>query len=193
MSIPNPFTALAPRTSHPPVLPPTDVSYVVEDTAVGRLLLAVRADRRVVTCAYAPDDEAAGRWLQRVADRVSPRVLRRPADTDALRHAVEDYLAGRTRTLDVVPDLALASAFQREVLSGLATSVGYGQRTTYASLAGRIGHPRAARAVGTALGGNPLCVVIPCHRVVPATGGIGGYAGGPAAKERLLALEAAGG
>lgn len=193
MSTPNPFTALAPTTSHPPALPPTDVSYVVEDTAVGRLLLAVRPDHRVVTCAYAPDDEAADRWLQRIADRVSPRVLRRPDATDALRRAVEAYLAGRTRALDVVPDLALASAFQREVLSGLATSVGYGQRTTYASLAGRIGRPRAARAVGTALGGNPLCVVIPCHRVVPATGGIGGYAGGPVAKERLLALEASGG
>ncbi len=191
MSTPTPFTALTPTTSRPPTLPPTDVSYVVEDTAVGRLLLAVRADHRVVTCAYAPDDEAVDRWLQRVADRVSPRVLRQPAPTDGLRRAVEAYLAGRARTIDVVPDLALASDFQREVLSGLATSVGYGQRTTYASLAGRIGRPRATRAVGTALGGNPLCVVIPCHRVVPATGGIGGYAGGPAAKEHLLALEAA--
>ena len=53
--------------------------------------------------------------------------------------------------------------------------------------------PRASRAVGTALGGNPLCLVLPCHRVLPAGGGIGGYAGGPAAKEKLLTLEATAG
>lgn len=191
MSTPDPFAALAPTTGRPPLLPPTDVSYVVEDTAVGRLLFAVRADHRVVTCTYVPDDAAVDRWLHRLADRVSPRVLRQPTPTDAVRRAVEAYLAGRARSIDVEADLTLASDFQREVLTGLAASVGYGQRTTYASLAGRVGHPRAARAVGTALGGNPLCVVIPCHRVVPASGGVGGYAGGPAAKEHLLALESA--
>src|SRR5512139_2903378 len=83
------------------------------------------------------------------------------------------------------------SPLQREVLTGLAARVGYGERTTYAVLAAAVEHPGAARAVGTALGANPLCIVLPCHRVLPASGGVGGYAGGPAAKEHLLALEAA--
>jgi methylated-DNA-[protein]-cysteine S-methyltransferase len=90
----------------------------------------------------------------------------------------------------VPTDLALATPFQREVLTGLAARVGYGARTTYGELASAVKHPGAARAVGTALGGNPLCIVLPCHRVLPASGGVGGYAGGAAAKEHLLALEA---
>lgn len=185
----DPFAAFSPPLAGPPHLEPTDVSYVVDDTAVGRMLLAVRDDGRVLATAYAPDAGAEDRWLARIAASVSPRVLRHPAPTDAVRRALEEYLAGRARRVEVETDLALASDFQREVLTGLAASVGYGERTTYAVLARTVGHPGAARAVGTALGGNPLCVTIPCHRVLPAAGGVGGYAGGPAAKEHLLTLE----
>jgi methylated-DNA-[protein]-cysteine S-methyltransferase len=186
-----PFTAFDPPLAGPPALPPTDVSYVVEDTEVGRLLIAVRADGALVTCTYAADTAAEDRWLQRLAATVSPRVLRHPAPTDDVRRSLAAYLAGSTRRIDARPDLALASPFQREVLTGLAARVGYGERTTYAVLADAVDHPGAARAVGTALGGNPLCIVLPCHRVLPTSGGVGGYAGGPAAKEHLLALEAA--
>ena len=70
-----------------------------------------------------------------------------------------------------------------------ARSVGYGERTTYGALARRVGRPTASRAVGAALGANPLCVVLPCHRVVASSGALTGYAGGLPAKERLLALE----
>ena len=186
----NPFTTFDPPLAGPPVLAPTDVSYVLEDTEVGRLLLAVRDDGAVVTCAYAPDTASEDRWLTRLASGVSPRVLRHAGPTDDVRRAIAGYLSGATRSLDVRPDLALASAFQREVLTGLAARVGYGERTTYAVLASAVEHPGAARAVGTALGANPLCIVLPCHRVLPAAGGVGGYAGGAAAKKHLLALEA---
>ncbi|WP_392543863.1 methylated-DNA--[protein]-cysteine S-methyltransferase [Oryzobacter telluris] len=188
---PNPFASFSPPPAGPPQLGPTDVSYVVEDTAVGRLLVAVRDDGRVVTCAYVPDDAAEERWLGRVAGSVSPRVLRHPGATDAARRALDSFLAGRSRSVDVTPDLVLATPFQREVLGGLASRVGYGRRTTYAELARAVDHVGAARAVGNALGSNPLCVVLPCHRVLPASGGVGGYAGGAAAKKHLLALEAA--
>ncbi|WP_030527136.1 methylated-DNA--[protein]-cysteine S-methyltransferase [Phycicoccus jejuensis] len=185
------LTSFDPPLAGPPRLAPTDVSYVLDDTEVGRMLVAVRDDGRVLATAFAPDDAAEERWLARLAASVSPRVLRHPAPTDAARRALGDFLAGRTRRVDVEPDLALASPFQREVLTGLAARVGYGERTTYAALAAAVEHPGAARAVGTALGGNPLCVTLPCHRVLPAAGGVGGYAGGSAAKEHLLALEAA--
>jgi methylated-DNA-[protein]-cysteine S-methyltransferase len=186
----DPFTTFAPPLGGPPRLAPTDVSYVLEDTAVGRMLLAVRDDGRVVTTAYARDAGAEERWLQRLADTVSPRVLRHAGPTDPVRRALEAYLAGRVRLVDVPVDLALARPFQREVLTTLRDRVGYGERTTYGALATASGHPGASRAVGSALGGNPLCITLPCHRVLPASGGVGGYAGGPAAKELLLSLEA---
>lgn len=190
------FGAYAPDV-RPPVLPESDVSYAVEDTAVGRLLLAVRSDGRLVTSAYvtSSDDEAA--WLQRLSDVVSPRVLRHGRPLDGVRRELDDYLAGRLTRFTVPTDLALASEFQRVVLRELASHVGYGSATTYGELASTISRPKASRAVGTALGANPVCVFVPCHRVLPAGGsvgsrvGVGGYAGGPAAKEYLLALEAA--
>ena len=75
----NPFTTFDPPLAGPPVLAPTDVSYVLEDTEVGRLLVAVRDDGAVVTCAYAPDTASEDRWLTRIASGVSPRVLRHAA------------------------------------------------------------------------------------------------------------------
>jgi methylated-DNA-[protein]-cysteine S-methyltransferase len=87
-------------------------------------------------------------------------------------------------------DLALATPFQREVLTALANGVGYGRTASYGDLARAIGRPAASRAVGGALNHNPLCVVVPCHRVVAASGALTGYAGGLAAKRLLLQLEA---
>lgn len=180
----------------PPALPESDVSYAVEDTAVGRLLLSMTADGRLVTSAYVPDAAAESAWLQRVADVVSPRVLRHPSRLDTVRRELADYLEGRATGFSVGVDLALASDFQRTVLDGLAAQVGYGASTTYGALAAAISRPGAARAVGAALGANPVCVVVPCHRVLPAggsvVGDVGGYAGGPAAKEYLLTLESRG-
>jgi methylated-DNA-[protein]-cysteine S-methyltransferase len=120
---------------------------------------------------------------------VSPRVLRRAAPLDEARRALDAYFAGQLRELDLRVDLTLATPFQRGVLRALG-GVAYGATTTYGALAARLGRPTASRAVGAALGANPLCVVLPCHRVVAASGALTGYAGGLAAKERLLALEA---
>jgi len=190
---PDPFASFEPPV-RPPVLPVTDVSYAVEDTPVGRLLLAVREDGRLVTSAYLRPDAPEEAWLQRLADTVSPRVLRQAAPLDTVRRELDDYLAGRRSSFSVPVDLALASDFQRSVLSTLASSVGYGESTTYGALTAAISRPGASRAVGTALGANPVCIVVPCHRVLPAGGSVGGnvggYAGGPEAKARLLALEA---
>ena len=189
----DPFAAFAPDV-RPPGLPESDVSYAVEDTPVGRLLLAVREDGRLVTSAYVTSTADEDAWLQRLADVVSPRVLRLPRALDGARRELDDYLAGRVTRFTTATDLVLASQFQRAVLDGLAAHVGYGSATTYGELATTISRPGASRAVGSALGANPVCVFLPCHRVLPAGGfvggRVGGYAGGPAAKEYLLTLEA---
>jgi methylated-DNA-[protein]-cysteine S-methyltransferase len=177
-----------------PAQPPQlhgDVAYVAHDTPVGRLLLAVRSDGRLLASSYAPDDATQEAVLARLSERVSPRVLRDPRALDGARTALDDYLDGRRFAFEEIEvDLALATPFQRSVLPALRSGTAYGERTSYGALAATVGRPTAARAVGAALGANPLCIVLPCHRVVAADGALTGYAGGLAAKEYLLDLEA---
>jgi methylated-DNA-[protein]-cysteine S-methyltransferase len=99
------------------------------------------------------------------------------------------YLAGEpvTFAMDRL-DMGRCGAFQAAVLRA-EHAIPRGRLSTYGRIAARIGHPRAARAVGTALGRNPFPVLIPCHRAVHADGGLGGYAGGLDMKRALLALE----
>ncbi len=179
----------------PPVLTTAgnggDVGYVVEENVLGRMLFAARGDGTVLATAYVPGDAEEAAVLDRIAGTVSPRVLRDGGPTDAVRRQLDEYLARRRRAFEVRVDTALASDFQRQVLSRLATDVGYGRRVSYGQLAGALGRPSAARAVGAALGANPLCVVLPCHRVVAASGALTGYAGGLEAKRLLLELETA--
>ncbi len=172
-----------------PILPLGDVSYTFQDSAVGRLLLAVRADGVVVASRFAPDDAAADAVLQRLATSVSPRVLRSSRPTDDVRRQLDEYLAGRRTRFDVTVDPVLATSFQRDVLTVAARAAGYGRLATYGELARAVGRPSASRAVGAALGANPLCVLLPCHRVVGASGALTGYAGGTEAKRYLLDLE----
>jgi len=177
----------------PPDLPVSDVSYVVEDTAIGRMLLACRGpdagSGALIASVFVSGSDAEDALLNRLARQVSPRVLRQPRALDAARRELDAYLRGELRAFGLPTDLVLATAFQRIVLGHLPGAVGYGQRTTYGALAKDIERPSASRAVGAALGANPLCVVLPCHRVVATSGALTGYAGGLAAKEYLLALE----
>jgi methylated-DNA-[protein]-cysteine S-methyltransferase len=104
------------------------------------------------------------------------------------REELAEYLAG-ARTFFTVPiDLSGIGEFQDQVLAR-ARAIPYGEVASYAEIARRIGHPRASRAVGNALGANPVPVLVPCHRVIRGDGTWGHYAFGPALKTRLLALE----
>jgi methylated-DNA-[protein]-cysteine S-methyltransferase len=183
------LAGFAPAALHPPVLDGAEVRYLLEDTAVGRLLLAARADGTVLASSFAPDDARTDALLDRLARVVSPSLLRGGRALDDARRQLEEYLAGRRRRFELPLDLALATPFQRIVLERLPEAVGYGRTTSYGQLAAGIGRPSASRAVGTALGANPLCVLLPCHRVVAASGALTGYAGGLAAKRLLLTLE----
>ncbi|MFD9904285.1 methylated-DNA--[protein]-cysteine S-methyltransferase [Streptomyces sp. NPDC059063] len=109
------------------------------------------------------------------------------AITDQLR----SYFAGALTRFDIEYAPGSGTEFQRKVWDAL-DAVPYGTTTTYGALAGRLGLSRAAvRALGTAIGRNPLLVVRPCHRVIGADGSLTGYAGGLDRKQRLLDLEAA--
>jgi len=103
---------------------------------------------------------------------------------------LREYFAGRRRAF-TFPIRPHGSPFQQRVWQALRR-IPFGATRTYGEVAGEIGQPRAARAVGMANHRNPIPVVIPCHRVVAAGGKLGGYGGGLALKQRLLALEAAG-
>jgi methylated-DNA-[protein]-cysteine S-methyltransferase len=165
-----------------------DVAYRTVDSPVGSLLLAA-TERGLVRVAYASQDHDA--VLRALAEAISPRVLHAPARLDAVAAELEEYFAGRRRGFDVPLDWRLSAGFGRTVLNRLVSDVGYGRTASYGQVAGLVGNPRAGRAVGTACATNPLPIVVPCHRVVRAGGGLGGYLGGKTAKRALLELEAA--
>ncbi|WIX75429.1 methylated-DNA--[protein]-cysteine S-methyltransferase [Amycolatopsis carbonis] len=98
-----------------------------------------------------------------------------------------EYFAGERREFDL--ELApRGSGFERKVWD-LLTKIPYGEKRTYGELAAELGDPGAAQAVGNANGWNPISIVVPCHRVVGASGGLTGYAGGVDRKRFLLSLE----
>ena len=120
----------------------------------------------------------------RVIDAPTPEVCpERLARTAA---ELGEYFAGHRTTFTVTPTPE-GTAFQRAVWRELS-AVPYGQTLTYGELAARTGNPRAARAVGQAVGANPCLIVIPCHRVL-ASNGLGGFGCGIERKKTLLAIE----
>ncbi|MCQ0023159.1 methylated-DNA--[protein]-cysteine S-methyltransferase [Streptomyces somaliensis DSM 40738] len=171
---------------------PLTAAVAVHATALGPLTLAA-TDEALVLCAFAPPETGVGRArradLHPVEETEATAAQRRVLD--GARTQLDAYLGGRRRDFTVPTDLRLATPFSRRTVSILEEFVPYGRTTTYARLAEVLDRPRAARAVGTALGTNPLCVVLPCHRVVGSTGSLSGYAGGLEAKRFLLDLEAA--
>jgi len=164
-----------------------DVAYGWLDSPLGKLIVAV-TPRGLVRIAY--EREAEEDVLQELAEGVSPRVLRAPERTDSARRELEGYFAGTLRRFDLPIDWSLVHGFAVGVLKATAR-VPFGRVATYGEMAASAGSPRAARAAGNALHINPIPIVVPCHRIVPASGGIGGYGGGEDRKRFLLDLEGA--
>jgi methylated-DNA-[protein]-cysteine S-methyltransferase len=106
------------------------------------------------------------------------------------RQQLADYFAGQRDGFDLPLDLRLGTAFQQSVWQALLR-IPRGETTSYGELSRRVGRPQAARAVGAAVGRNPVSVVVPCHRVVGTGGALTGYAGGLERKSALLKLEGA--
>jgi methylated-DNA-[protein]-cysteine S-methyltransferase len=164
-----------------------DVAYTVVESPLGDLLVAV-TPRGLVRLAY--PNEAEEDVLREVADVVSPRILRGPRRTNQVRRELGQYFEGRRRRFEVPVDWALSRGFFRKVLRATAR-IPYGDVRTYSEMAARAGSPRAYRAAGNALHSNKVPIVVPCHRVVHADGGLAGYGGGVHRKEFLLELEGA--
>ncbi|WP_369367416.1 methylated-DNA--[protein]-cysteine S-methyltransferase [Streptomyces sp. CG4] len=166
------------------------VVWAVVGTDIGPLMLAATRDG-LVNVVFHATDAVRDRALERLAERLGGAPVEDP-DSPRLTEAIRQlraYFAGERHDFDLPLDWALISGFNRQVLRELATGVPYGTVVGYGDLAGRVGQPGGAQAVGAAMGANPLPVVVPCHRVVESDGGIGGFGGGLETKRRLLALE----
>ncbi|MGH9025496.1 MAG: methylated-DNA--[protein]-cysteine S-methyltransferase [Acidimicrobiia bacterium] len=162
-----------------------DLAYTDIDSPIGSLL-GVASRRGLLALLFHRGDE--DEMLDRIASRVSPRILEAPVRLDPVRRELDEYFAGQRRQFDVPLDWTLTRGFGRKVLE-ITNRIPYGSTSTYRVVAGQAGSPRGARAAGNALGANPIPVIVPCHRVLHTTGGLGGYGGGLENKEFLLRLE----
>ena len=165
-----------------------DVAVGEVDSPLGRVTLFV-TETGLVRIAY--PDERLDHVFEEIAEAVSPRVLEDPRGTERARRQLDAYFEGRRRSFTVPIDWAFVpQGFFRRVLEATAR-IPFGSVSTYGTVARRAGSPRAARAAGNALHENPVPIVVPCHRVVPASGGIGQYGGEEWRKAWLLRLEGA--
>ncbi|CDR11659.1 methylated-DNA--[protein]-cysteine S-methyltransferase [Streptomyces iranensis] len=180
-------------------------AWAVLATPIGPLLLAA-TDEGLAQVVFHAEEKTAAEAVARLTRRLGAEPTAAPptasgtvaAPSGAPRCAghlaeairqMESYFAGEAKAFTLSLDWSLITGFNRRVLRELAAHVPYGTVVGYQNLADRVGEPGAARAVGMAMGSNPLPVVVPCHRVVESGGGIGGFGGGLETKRILLALE----
>jgi methylated-DNA-[protein]-cysteine S-methyltransferase len=166
----------------------TELRFTVVSTPLGELTVLV-SDIGVVAT-LSPEDRAAGaleRWESRldVAARETARRL------SSVRRELDAYFAGRLRAFSAPVDLrSVGDGFARRALE-VVRSIPYAELRTYGDVADAAGNPRAGRAAGTALRRCPVEIFVPCHRVVAAGRGLGGYGGHDDRKAFLLRLEGA--
>ena len=162
-----------------------DVAYGSLDSPLGELTAFVTA-AGLVRLSY--PGEPIDHQLEELAAALSPRILAAPERTDAVRRELDEYFAGVRRAFDLPIDWRLLHGFREAVLRATA-AIPFGSVSSYREVATAAGSPKAYRAAGNALGSNPIPIVVPCHRVLHAGGGLGGYTGGIERKRYLLGLE----
>jgi methylated-DNA-[protein]-cysteine S-methyltransferase len=162
-----------------------DVAYGTLDSPLGSLTAFVTPDG-LVRLSY--PGEPMDRQLAELAAQVSPRILAAPERTDGVRRQLDEYFAGARHAFDLRIDWRLLRGFRKAVLRATA-AIPFGSVSSYREIATAAGSPNAYRAAGNALGSNPIPIVVPCHRVLHAGGGLGGYTGGIERKRYLLSLE----
>ena len=157
-------------------------------TRVGPLYVAVN-ERGLVALDFGVSEQE---FVARVTQRTKATLIRSDDAAAEAMKQVKEYLEGQRTRFDLPLDMSMLSEFQRRVL-GIALKIPRGKYLTYGDVAKAIGKPRASRAVGQALGHNPVPIVIPCHRVLGSDGSLHGYSGGGGiqTKKWLLQLEGA--
>lgn len=134
----------------------------------------------------------AGAWFdQGQRDTPDTSAWQECPDQPVLRQAAQqlsDYFVGRRQSFELPLDLSHGTAFQQAVWQALL-AIPFGETTSYGELARRIGRPTAVRALGAAVGSNPVSIIVPCHRVIGSDGSLTGYAGGLDRKIALLKRE----
>lgn len=153
------------------------------DTPLGRMVTVVDADGAVVLLAF-----LAGRTAKQQAASFGPALEWSAAPCAHVVDAVGEWFAGAVEPLEALRLRPAGSEFSQRVWAEVR-KVPYGGTASYGDIAARLGRPGASRAVGRANATNPICLAIPCHRIVGADGSMTGYGGGIATKEALLALE----
>lgn len=141
----------------------------------------------------ATDQGLAGVWFDQQRHWPDTTGWQTRADHPALVEAaaqLRDYFAGRRDHFDLKLDLSHGTPFQQSVWQALL-AIPPGETTSYGALSAGVGNPAAVRAVGAAVGRNPISVIVPCHRVLGSDGSLTGYAGGLDRKQALLQLEGA--
>ncbi|GLH66975.1 methylated-DNA--[protein]-cysteine S-methyltransferase [Geothrix edaphica] len=157
------------------------------DTSLGPVQVAFDQGGAVIYLGFS-DHEFRDRLLAKLA-RLGPVAAPPAGATAGLREQLEAYAAGR-RTRFEVPIRLHGSPFEQRVWAELQR-IPFGETRSYGQLAATLGDPNLSRAVGRANGANPISILVPCHRVIGASGSLTGYAGGLGRKERLLRLEGA--
>ncbi len=160
-------------------------TYTTLESPAG-LLFAAASERGLLLLGY-PTTRPDSR-LEDLSERIGPRLISSPARFETLRRQLDEYFAGKRRDFELPLDWSLTSGFVRKVLVETA-HIPYGETRSYGQIAALAGSPRAFRAAGSALGANPIPIVVPCHRVLRSDGGVGGYGGGLEMKRLLLGLE----
>ncbi len=157
--------------------------YTAMGSPLGTLWLA--ATDRGLCRLHIGGDEAG--WIKLIAQEMGADPVRDDSALAEAQRQLGEYFAGSRHSFDLPLDVH-GSLFERRVWEE-CSRIPYGQVRTYADLARALGAMRAARAVGSALGRNPLPIIVPCHRVLRADGSLGGYAAGLEAKRALLSIE----
>ncbi|MDF3199665.1 methylated-DNA--[protein]-cysteine S-methyltransferase [Pseudomonas sp. 1912-s] len=153
--------------------------YTLMPSPVGQLTLVARAGKLTAIL-----------WEKERPNRVRLGALQEVNNSPVLQETerqLKEYFAGTRNRFELELDFA-GTEFQKKVWQALLT-IPFGETRSYSQIAAQIGNPKAVRAVGAANGRNPISIVAPCHRVIGASGGLTGFAGGLEAKQYLLALE----